>query len=253
MRWLHHALNEVRLNLYRARRYLFDTLFAFAFLGVMFGGLLFAVSSISGQGLDSGALDGLLLGFVLWMFAATAYGCASAQISEEMSQRTLEGMCVAPVSLATVLLVRTVLQLVGGVLSLLVLALLLQWLTGGRQQLTSLQALTPVLLAAPSLIGLGYASAGLLLLVKRAEMVPGLLSLALMGLVALPAYPVNALAVLPYALGAAAGKALASGEVLQAGTLGWVGLNSAVYLVLGAGVFAWAERRARQLGVLGHG
>lgn len=253
MRWLRHFANELRVRLYRARRYLFETLFGFALLSLLFAGLLWAVSSISGQRLDSGALDGLLLGFVLWYFATSAFGCAGMEVAEEMRQRTLEPLCVAPPSLGGLLLLRTLLRLAGGLLSLSLLVALLRWLTADRLQLQSLQALAPVLLAAPALIGLGFASAGLLLLVKRAEVVPALLGLALMALVAVPAYPLNPAALLPYALGAAAAKAAAGGAPLLPGTLGWIALNSAVYLSLGLLLFAWAQRKARQLGILGHG
>ena len=249
---LGHALNEMRLRWVRARRYLFETLLGIALMVFFFGGLLWAVSSISGQRLDSGALDGLLMGFVLWSFATTAYGCASGEIGEEMRQRTLEAVCVAPLGLGSLLLLRTLLRMAGGLVSLLLLVALLHWMSDGRLKLHSLQALAPVLLAAPSLIGLGFASAGLLLVVKRAEMVPGLLALALMGLVALPAYPLNGLALLPYALGAAAAKASASGVLLAPGTLGWIALNSSLYLLLGGLLFALGMRQARRLGVLGH-
>ncbi|MFN7693149.1 MAG: hypothetical protein ACK5O3_03765 [Burkholderiales bacterium] len=249
---LGHALNEMRLRWVRARRYLFETLLGIALMVFFFGGLLWAVSSISGQRLDSGALDGLLMGFVLWSFATTAYGCASGEIGEEMRQRTLEAVCVAPLGLGSLLLLRTLLRMAGGLVSLLLLVALLHWMSDGRLKLHSLQALAPVLLAAPSLIGLGFASAGLLLVVKRAEMVPALLALALMGLVALPAYPLNGLALLPYALGAAAAKASASGVLLAPGTLGWIALNSSLYLLLGGLLFALAMRQARRLGVLGH-
>jgi len=249
---LGHALNEMRLRWVRARRYLFETLLGIALMVFFFGGLLWAVSSISGQRLDSGALDGLLMGFVLWSFATTAYGCASGEIGEEMRQRTLEAVCVAPLGLGSLLLLRTLLRMAGGLVSLLLLVALLHWMSDGRLKLHSLQALAPVLLAAPSLIGLGFASAGLLLVVKRAEMVPSLLALALMGLVALPAYPLNGLALLPYALGAAAAKASASGVLLAPGTLGWIALNSSLYLLLGGLLFALGMRQARRLGVLGH-
>jgi ABC-2 type transport system permease protein len=249
---LGHVLNEIRLRWVRARRYLFETLLGIALMLFFFGGLLWAVSSISGQRLDSGALDGLLMGFVLWSFATTAYGCASSEIGEEMRQRTLEAVCVAPLGLGSLLLLRTLLRMAGGLVSLLLLVALLHWMSDGRLKLHSLQALAPVLLAAPSLIGLGFASAGLLLVVKRAEMVPSLLALALMGLVALPAYPLNGLALLPYALGAAAAKASASGVLLAPGTLGWIALNSSLYLLLGGLLFALGMRQARRLGVLGH-
>lgn len=252
-RWLKHAANELRLSLYRARRYLGETLLGFALLALLFGGLLWAVASISGKDLASGALDGLLIGFLLWNFATTAYGCASGEIAEEMRQRTLEPLCIAPLSLGGLLLLRTLLRLVSGLLMLGLLVALLAWLTEGRLQLQSPAALLPLLLAAPSLIGLGFASAGLLLLFKRAEAMPALFMLALMGLVALPAAPGNAWSLLPYALGAASAKAAAAGAALQAEALSWIAVNSAVYLGLGLLLFARAERQARRLGILGHG
>lgn len=251
MRWLHHAFNELRLRLVRARRYLFETLLGLGLMLLLFGGLLWAVSAVSGRSLDSGALDGLLLGFVLWVFATGAYGCAGQEVAEEMRVRTLEGLCVAPLSLGGLLLLRTVLRLASALFGLLLMMALLQGLTGAR--LASLQALGPVLLAAPSLVGWGFASAGLLLLVKRAEAVPALLSLALMALVALPAYPANGWALLPYALGAAAGKAAAAGMPIAPETWAFIVLNSATWLFVGAGVFVLAHRQARRLGILGHG
>jgi ABC-2 type transport system permease protein len=252
-RWLRHAANELRLNLYRARRYLFETLLGFALLGLLFGGLLWAVASISGRDLSSGALDGLLIGFLLWSFATSAYGCASGEIAEEMRQRTLEPLCVAPLSLSALLLLRTLLRLLSGLIGLGVMVLLLGWLTDGRLQLQHPQALCALLLAAPSLIGLGYASAGLLLLAKRAEVMPALFSLALMGLVALPAETGNAWSLLPYALGASSAKAAATGVAPTATTLLWIAINSAVYLGIGLLLFRWAEHQARRLGILGHG
>jgi hypothetical protein len=73
-----------------------------------------------------------------------------------------------------------------------------------------------------------------------------------MGLVALPAFPLNAWAVLPYALSAAAARAMAAGAQPELWTWGGVAVNSLLYLALGMGLFQWALKRARKLGVLGH-
>lgn len=252
-RWLHHLLNETRLRWALALRNWAESLLGLALLAGLFGGLLFAVSAVSGHSLASGGLDGLLLGFVLWHFATAAYGSAGMEVAEEMRARTLEGLCVAPLGLGSLLLLRTLLKLLGGLVTLLLLVALLQGLTDGRQQLSSLRALGPVLLAAPALVGLGFASAGVLLLAKRMEALPAVFALALLALVALPAYPANGFALLPYALGAAAAKAAAAGQPLLADTWGWIALNSAVYLGLGAAGFAIAQWKARRLGILGHG
>lgn len=252
-RWLNHATNELRLDLYRARRYLGETLLGFALMALLFGGLLLAVASISGKDLASGALDGLLIGFLLWNVATAAYSAASGDISKAMQARTLEPICVAPISLLALLLLRTLLGWVGSLLMLGLLIALLAWLTDGRMQMQHPDALLPLFLAVPALMGWGFASAGVLLLFKRAEAMPAVFALALMGLVALPAAPGNLWSFLPYALGAAAAKAVAGGgDAVSAETLGWIAVNSAVYLVLGLLLFAAAERRARRLGILGH-
>jgi len=91
-----------------------------------------------------------------------------------------------------------------------------------------------------------------LLLAKKAEFAAALMSPALIGLIALPAYPVNVLALLPFALGSAATKVAATGVVLPGFVFMLIALNSANYLALGLLVHGWAERRARALGVTGH-
>ena len=137
-------------------------------------------------------------------------------------------------------------------MTLLVAMTALQWLTDGRLQSDLGPLLAATLLAAPSMVGVGYAMAGVLLLAKRAELTHGLMYFALISLVALPAFPANGFALLPYALGAAAAKAAAGGSVIDARTYALIAANSAAWLAAGLLLFRALERRARRLGVLGH-
>lgn len=107
-------------------------------------------------------------------------------------------------------------------------------------------------MASPALVGLGYALAGVMLLAKKAELLLTAMFPVLIGLVALPAYPVNALGLLPYALGAATARATAAGA--QPEPLVWllIALNGLVWALIGGLVYRWTEWRARHLGVLGH-
>ena len=250
--WPRHLLNELQLNWALKRRYWFESLLALGFLVAMFGGLLLAVLSVGGQSLASGEADGLIVGFAVWLFAISACSSASQDIQEETEQRTLEQLCIAPLPLWTLLALRAALGLLGALLALLVALGLAHVLTSGRLQGDWFATIAACLLAAPALVGVGYALAGVMLLAKKAELLLAAMFPVVIGLVALPAYPVNALGLLPYAWGAATARATAAGA--QPEPLVWllIALNGLVWALLGGLVFWWAERRARQLGVLGH-
>lgn len=248
----HHLVNEARLSWYLRRRYWFETLLALAVLVTMFGGLLYAVSSVSEARLESGALDGMIVSFALWVFAVAAYGSASNDVAEETRQRTLEQLYLSPLPLARLLGIRAGLNLLEAALILGIALLIIYGVTEARLHMRVPDTMAVAMLAAPALMGVGYLMAGVLLLAKKAEMVHVLFYPALIALVAVPAYPFNALYFLPFAAGAGAARAAANGEVLSAGVFALVALNSIAYLVIGVGVYRWAERQARRLGILGH-
>ncbi|MCU7370343.1 hypothetical protein PEC18_05635 [Paucibacter sp. O1-1] len=251
-RWPRHLANELRRAFYLQRRYWFEGLLGLGLLLSLFGGLLYAVLSVSGSALASGEADGLIVGFVLWLFAASAFGSVCQDVQEETEQRSLEQLSLGPLPLWALLSLRALLKLLGGLLMLGLTLWLAEWLAGGRLQISHGPVLAAALLAVPALIGVGYALGGLLLLVKKAELLLVVCYPAVIGLVALPAYPINAQALLPYALGAAAARASAAGAALPASVFGWIALNSLAYLLAGLLIYGVLERRARRLGVLGH-
>ncbi|MDR7333021.1 hypothetical protein [Roseateles asaccharophilus] len=251
-RALPHLFNELRLMLYLKRRYWYETVLGLVFLLGLGAALVYAVVTVGGKPLDSGALDTLIVGAVLWHFAAASYASASNDIAEETRQRTVEQLYIVPLSLARLLGLRALLHLLASAMTLCVAVAALQWLLDGRLQSDLGPLLAAALLAAPSLAGVGYAVAGVLLLAKRAELTHGLMYFALVSLVALPAFPANGFALLPYALGAAAAKAAAGGAVIDGFTYALIAANSAAWLAAGVLLFRTLERRARRLGVLGH-
>lgn len=248
----HHLGNELRLFFYVKRRYWFETLFGFLIVTALFGGVVYAVVAVGGRSFDSGGLDTMIVGFALWQLAAASYSSASSDIVEEMRQRTIEQLCLAPLSLGRLLGTRAALHVTFAALTFLLVWLAIHWLTDGRLKGDMALVLGIAVLSVPSLVGLGFAMAGLMLLVKRAEFAHAMVYLGLTMLVALPAYPLNALALLPFALGAATAKAAAGGAAVPALVYGCIALNSLVYLVAGVFAFALFERRSRTLGVLGH-
>jgi ABC-2 type transport system permease protein len=224
----------------------------FLLVATMFGALVYAILAVGGGSLGSGALDTLIVGFALWQLGATSYSSASSDIAEELRQRTIEQLCVTPLPLSLLLGLRALLHVLLGILGFVLIWLVINWLTDGRLKASPGSIVGIMSLAVPALVGTGYATAGLLLLMKRAEVMHALIYLGLISLVALPAYPVNALAFLPYTLGAAAAKAAASGVAISESVYWLIAANSVGYLVVGIGIFQFLQRRARNLGVLGH-
>src|SRR5690606_24562931 len=110
MRLFHHLYNEFWRKLYLLRRYWFEAVLSLGLALFLFGGLIFTVLSVGGSTLDSGAVDGIIVGFAIWLFANTAMSGAMGDVEEETEQRTLEQICLAPLPLGALLAVRALLQ-----------------------------------------------------------------------------------------------------------------------------------------------
>lgn len=246
------AWNESRLCYYQARRYWPESLAAFAATLGVFCGFLYAVASLGDVSIDSGKLDGMIVGFTLWIFAGTAYSSVSSEIAEEIRQRTLEQICIAPTPLWAILGTRAILRIGAGLCVLLLMLVAVNLITGGRLDMDYAKMVGAALLAAPSLVGLGYMMSGLLLVIRKAEALQMLVYPALIGLIAYPAHPVNPASALPFAYGASVAKLAASGHDLPRISYLTIGLISLVWLYVGLIVFRWLECRAKRLGVMGH-
>jgi ABC-2 type transport system permease protein len=248
----HHFANEMRLILYIKRRYWFESLLGLLFIVGLFCGLVYSVVSISGKSVSSGDLDSMIVGFVLWLFATGSYNSAANDVAEETRHRTIEHIYVAPISFAGILGVRALLQLLISAALLATGMGIVDYLTAGRMHVNILHVLGTALLAAPALVGVGYTIAGSLLLIKKVQVIHAIMYFVLISLVALPAFPINVFAVLPYSLACAAMKASLTGVTIPGNVYLLIAANSAVYLGLGLLAFSRLERRARRLGVLGH-
>ncbi len=247
-----HLINEALLRFYLWRRYWLESIAGFAIILALFVGLLFAVSTFGKLSIQSGTLDGVILGFAIWMFAGAAYSSSASEIAEEIRQRTLQQIAMSPKPLWVMLLVRATVNISSGLTILLLMLIGVDIVTGFRLGLSYLQLLALMALAAPALLGVGLAVAGVLLIARKVDMLQALIYPALVALVSLPAYPVNATILLPFAFGAAAARSAASGQALQATDYVLIVCNSAAWLCAGLVAFRAMDRKARLLGVMGH-
>lgn len=252
MRQLRLFFNEFRLFLWMSRRYWFESAAAFALMMIIFGGVIFSLMSVGDVSLQSGKLDHLIVGFALWMFASSTFSSAANEVGEEIRQRTLEQLCLCPTPLFRILGMRSAIRLLGAIVTLSITLLFANIVSEGRIGGNYLEILALLLLAAPSVMGLGYLVAGVVLIFRKGEAIQLLVYPCLIALIAIPAYPLNFSVILPYAFGASAVKAMNENEIIGVFDFSIVLLNSTIWIILGSSVFLRLERRARRLGVMGH-
>jgi len=238
-----------------------ESLSWFLYTFLVFIAALVILNGISGG--DYGQEETLLVlvGWLTWMVASECMSELPAVISEEAQTGTLEQVCLAPLSLASILTVRSLAYFIGvGAKGLLAVALAAIFVA----PLPSGPAL--VLLFLISLVGaygLGFLFAGIALVFKRTEALVGLvfslmifLTGALVGLEKLGGvYQVLRLA-LPLTWGISLMREMLTegGNLssLQSIELLELCLHSLLYLVTGFCLFAFGYNFARKKGTLAH-
>ena len=229
---------------------------------LVFIAALVILNGISGGNYGREAQLLVLIGWLTWVVASDCMSELPVAISEEAQTGTLEQVCLAPISLAGILTLRSLAYFLGvgakGILAAVLLALFVAPLPAGP---------TLVVLFLISLVGaygLGFLFAGVALVFKRTEALVGLvfslmifLTGALVGLESLGwIYQVFKFA-LPLTWGISLMReTLTEGENLislwQSGQLAGLSLHSVAYLIVGLAVFAIGYRRARAKGTLAH-
>ena len=250
MRYLVAAV--VRRQLLERRRYLADTDGLLVAGYVVFLLILFGAGTLAGNaGVETTTPSAIAIGYVLTTLATLAYATLAQGVSNESSTGTLEQLAMSPFGLVRVLgvqaAVSTVFQLVE--MSLL---LLLAVATTGQGLLVRPLALPVVLLTLLGVQGIGFAMAGLALVVKRVAGFSGLLPLAFVGLAFAPLDSAPALKALPLGHGAQMVRGLLVYD--RTPSVGDLALLTAVSVAwLGVGVLAFRrlERVARDRALLG--
>ena len=244
--------NELRLHLIEMRQYWFETVTGLIFMCAVFIGLFYGIKSFVVDANSGSSLDGLLFGFLLWSFASQAYQSVTRSIIEDTQKGYIEQLFLSPRGFTGVMLSKVLVELLSGILFVTLLAYVTMWLTGNWLDLNLPALYACLLLAAPSLVGVGFLISGLALVFKRVETIGAMLSLALMGLVALDALPLNGFTLLPFA----AGASLAREWVLQGLPLNGqhvilVAGNSVLYFALGLFAFKRLEALAKRRNLIG--
>ena len=198
----HLLVNEMRLQWYEMRQYWFETLSGLMFITGVFLGLFYGIKGFVLEQGDGQSLDGLLFGFLLWTFASGTYGSVTKSVIEDTQKGYIEQLFLCPNGFISLMLYRSFSESIVGLVILTVIAYIVMAITGNWLNINFAYFYGILLLSAPSLVGFGLMISGLALLFKRVETVGAMLTLAIMGLVALDGLPLNVFTFLPFVSGA---------------------------------------------------
>lgn len=235
-------------------RYPVDAIAAIVMGVVFFSLIFFGGQLLVGQAITE-SIEGLIVGYFLWMLSVGSYAGIADGIQNEASWGTLERHYLSPFGFGPILLVKCVaLVLQSFLVSAVVLAFMLL-VSGTTLELPLVTVVVVGTLALASVFGIALAMGGLAVLYKRIGTLSSLLQFALVAFISAPAIGEGWTAILPLAQGSAMlqrtmreGVRLWEFEAVDLGILVSVAL---LYLALGYGIFLLSTNRARKLGVLG--
>lgn len=252
-------LNETHKGLLLAWNYKVDLILEVFIMGFAFIGLSFLVG---GGQLEEEQLTASLIGYLVWYFAVKAIADMSTSLKNEMQAGTLEQMYMSPTDAGLLVLGRSLATLFTTTIIAALIAIGPMLLLGIRLPLVP--ATIPIfIITIMGLFGFGFAVGGFTLIFKQVASLSDLIQYALVflngALLPVDVFP-PWLAFIARLLPTTQGiivlrqialEGMSLGETWQSGTLGWLVLHSAVFLLLGWFMFKWCESIARQRGLLG--
>ncbi len=223
--------------------------------------LLIAVFSAASQSYGPLGYLSTLIGYTVWKICASSLEDIARIASDEARTGTLEQLFVSGVRPGIVFIVRSLGIMLNHTIRGLLLAFVLATILGLLQPVPILVIAVFVLTLAGT-CGLGFALVGLVLVYKRIGGGIHLLWQMLVFFTGALAPITNQVLgafskLLPLTLGITCLREImingaTTAYLWQSGLLPGLLINSFIYVTLGAILFTWGERRARQLGVLAH-
>lgn len=252
MAWWLLFKNEVKLQAFEMRQYWFETLAGLIAVCGIFIALFYGIKSFAFEGEQVQSLDGLVFGFLLWSFASAAYMSVTKCVVEDTQKGYIEQLFINPKGFTSILFVKAIVELISALLFMTLIAHLTMWLTGNWIDINFPLFFVALLMAAPSLIGLGLLVSGVALVYKKVDTIAQMLTLGLMALVALEGLPFGPVSFLPFTPGVSIAKdwVLNDGPINTTDILIVLG-NSALYMLIGSAVFKHFERVAKRKNLVG--
>jgi ABC-2 type transport system permease protein len=239
------------------RRYWFNTLSMLVSFYLIFILMFYGIQSLAeGTSQFGGALNGMVVGFMVFYLTVYAYAELSWVLVGEASQGTLEQLSMSPLGFGRVLIARIFAALVFRIAIMFLLLLLMMWTTGQWLHFDLWTVIPLLLFTMASVQGIGFVMGGLALVFKQVQAALGILQFLFVGLIAAPIEQFPVLKLLPLSWGTRL-----IGDSMINGTRLWniptddlliVGATGIGYFTAGFIVFKFLEHMARDRGLLGH-
>lgn len=239
------------------RRYLFNTVSGFITLYIVFILLFFGARTIGGAAFQTGdTLEGLVVGYMVWVFALLAYQDLAWNISMEAEIGTLEQLYLSPAGFAWVNLSFIITRFLFN-LFFVGLILLVMMLTSGYRFHIDLASLLPlVMITIAAGYGFGFVMGGLALIFKRIQSSFQILQFVFVAFIAVPVNQFSWAKYLPLAMGnQLLRRIMVDGArlwQLPAADLLVAAATGLGYFLLGLAVFNRCIAVARNRGLMGH-
>lgn len=250
-------LEETRRTWIQTKRYPLELIIGMLMMGATFYALILGAQYLSGPAVQFGArLDGVILGYGLWMLVLMAMNGIALVLQEEARTGTLEQIYMSVRGPVQVLLQRSLAGLALN-LAISVGMLLLMLVVTGRSLTYRVEVLLPLASVLLGAHGLGLLLGGLALVFKRVQGALRLFQIGLLGLVMVPvetwtgAGRIGGL-LIPIAPAAGQMRALMTlDQPFVWREFGFGLANGLAYFLAGVLLFGIADRIARDRGMLG--
>lgn len=255
--YVHLFYAELRRRWSLAKAYPSEELVGTLMMAVFFYMLFLGTKFMAGPGAQFGdRLDAIVVGYVVWILMMHTYSGMATDLQSERSMGTIEQLMMSPPSFSTILLARSMADVLFSLVLTTVVGGLIMFLTGAHLQLSPLMVL-PVATVIMSSAGLGFIVGSLVFIFKQVRSLQMIFQFALLfGIMA----PIEAWggwgqvvgALVPVAPGASALRMLlVQGHFdLTMSLLALV--NGVFYLALGLAIFRLLERKAKKKGMVSH-
>lgn len=256
MNFLELLIAEQKRNWIQFIRYPAEVIGGIIIITSVFYGLFLSAQYMTGPTTQFGdRLDAIVIGYVLWTLTIYLINDIAINLQMEAQTGTLEQVFLSPFGAPKVFLARAIASLTLRLSLIATILVIIMGLTGSRLYFppTLILPLTTMLLSG---YGLAFAMGSCALLFKRVQQVLGLFQFVLLFLLAVPTETWTGLAhwlslALPMIPSVELLRQLmARGEGLDGLQFGIALINGFAYFVIGLALFRWAERQAKQRGLL---
>jgi len=239
------------------KRYIFDTISGLVTMYIVFLVIFYGVRGIGGASLAMGTtLEGILVGYLVWVLAISAYSELSWDLNNEAQMGTLEQLYVSPIGFKWVNAYSMLSNLLWQFVFLGVLLVLMMVSTGKYLNLDLISILPLLLLALGAAYGIGFAVGGLALIFKRLRSFFQIVQFVLLAFIAVPIEQFPAIVYMPLSLPSYLLRMVMVDGIriweLEASYLLIAATTSLIYLTLGGIAFSKCEKIAKNKGLLGH-